>query len=179
MYTLLSCFKAFLSLCFISVHSVSTMTHCLSAFMSLWSDCLVHESDARLFQKDQVLLLNMLNTPQLVLLPKGEITVISGWVSESVKAKITFFLSQLSYQKAKIETPEEDSMCLNAHKDVSPPQAGSLLTHGGLLVWTLWTACRCQSRFSLPANWVQTSIAHTDDRHGLQFEAACWLSDPT
>lgn len=33
-----------------------------------------------------------------------------------------------------------------------PPSAASLLTHGGLLVWSLWSACRCQSYFLHPAH---------------------------
>lgn len=41
---------------------------------------------------------------------------VSFWISQS---KNNLFISKLSYRKAKIETPEEVLMRLNAHKDVS------------------------------------------------------------
>ncbi len=46
-----------------------------------------------------------------------------------------------------------------------PPPAGSLLTHGGLLVWSLWSACRCQSYFLHPASSVQAAFAHRQETH--------------
>ena len=49
----------------------------------------------------------------------------------------------------------------------TPPfsPAGSLLTHGGLLVWSLWSACRCQSYFLHPASSVQAALAHRQKTH--------------
>lgn len=45
----------------------------------------------------------------------GEITVFTGWFSDSVKMKIPFNF-KVTLQEDHIETPEEDFLCLNTYK---------------------------------------------------------------